>query len=186
MKVLICGAFSTGKTTLVAAMRAAISQERWSSIDVIADVSRSCPLPLNKGQKSAATVWLLGRQLQREAECSVDEEALVLCDRGIPDLLSHYYWAVRHANAVKEIEFCAFATKWIETYDRIFLSRVNPDVLIEPDSLRVEDEIYRKELDQIIFDLLRDSNVEFHILPHDERERIQFIRQEIEHFSQAT
>lgn len=183
MKVLICGAFSTGKTTLIAATRRAIDQKRWASIEVIDEVSRSCPLPLNKSQEFASTAWLLGRQLQREAECSADKRVLIICDRGIPDILSHYYWTVRHANIVQEIEFCAFATRWIETYDRIFLSRINSEVLIESDSLRVEDETYRRDLDKIIFELLGDSKVSFHVLPHDQQDRIELIKREIEHSS---
>src|SRR6185436_12835436 len=108
----------------------------------------------NKGQGFSSTVWLLGRQLQREVECSTDKKALIICDRGIPDILSHHYWTVRHVNAPQVKEFCAFAIKWIETYDKIFLSRIDPGVLIESDGLRVEDETYRRELDEIIFEIL--------------------------------
>ncbi|MGJ4914165.1 ATP-binding protein [Bradyrhizobium sp. HKCCYLRH2060] len=177
MKLLICGAFSTGKTTLISDVSSLVLS--LGSARSIEDVARQCPMPLNKDQKFDSFIWLLGRQIQEESEACWRGTDLVICDRGVPDILSHYLWMFRGERDSVHRDFRAFALSWIGTYDLIFLTRVDSGVQVEPDGLRVLDREYRSELDQIIFELLNDARVPFIELPHGRLERAVVFEREV-------
>lgn len=146
IKVIVTGAYSTGKSGMVGALASTLRKDGLSVIQV-QDVARSCPLPLNEAQVEATTLWLLTTQVSREIEASSQVAQIMLCDRGVPDILAHDRERDQSVNMPLADEIRPFAEKWIDTYDVVLLSRVDQSIPIEPDGLRSCDDAYRTRLD---------------------------------------
>ncbi len=56
--MVITGAFSTGKTSLVDSLADALTG-LGLTVARVPDVARNCPVPLNTGQTDDASLWLL-------------------------------------------------------------------------------------------------------------------------------
>lgn len=177
IKVIVTGAFSTGKSSTVAALASTLRDDGLSVIQV-KDVARSCPLPLNEAQSEATTLWLLTTQVSREIEASSQMAQIVLCDRGVPDILAHDGERDSSLNTPLADEIRPFSEKWIDTYDVILLSRVDQSIPIEPDGLRSRDHAYRTRLDGRATDVLgrRPDTV---TLAHSPLERLRQAREAI-------
>ena len=146
IKVIVTGAYSTGKTTLVGDLAAAVVQDGWTC-EVLADLSRRCPLPLNTDQTDDTTLWLIGSQVAAEIEASARGVDVVLCDRGVPDILAHHL-EVLSRRAEQRVELLRpFLDRWMATYDLMLFSRVDETIPIEADGLRSTEATYRTLLD---------------------------------------
>ncbi len=146
-KVIVTGAFSTGKTTLVAALEENLERAGVAVTHLI-DLARECPLPLNEMQNDEASLWLLTTQISREIEASQRTEDVLLCDRGVPDIFAHLLDHSGSHGADWLETIVPFVNKWITTYDVVLFSRVDEMIAIVPDGLRSEDAAYRTRLDK--------------------------------------
>lgn len=174
-KVLITGAFSTGKTTLAQKVCGLLPGKEPF---FISDVARSCPLPLNKIQTFSSTIWLVGEQIKRESEFEYTQNDLCICDRGIPDIWSHSVFAMHYVDEPTTLErsLTAFLDEWIRTYEKIYLSEIDPFLPIQQDNLRDNDLAYRQILENILKELLRTHEERVKILPTNEAERLSTMR----------
>jgi GTPase SAR1 family protein len=83
MKIALIGTHGVGKTTLCFEL-AAVLKRRNYDVEVVREVARRCPLPINEQTTVAAQEWILHTQIAWEIEaCS--EHDLVLCDRSVLD-----------------------------------------------------------------------------------------------------
>lgn len=140
------GAYSTGKTSLAAKLAEALSADGFA-VALLPDVGRTCPLPLNNNQTDDASLWLLATQVSREIASQSSDVDLLICDRGIPDVLAHHE-EVRARSSAGRVELLQpFLREWLKTYDLILFSRVDQAIPIEADDLRNEDPDYRTLLD---------------------------------------
>jgi len=169
IKALITGPFSTGKTTLVQAVAREL-RKRNITVEIVPDVARSCPLPLNMDQTDDASIWLASRQLNNEIEATERGAKVVLCDRGIPDILAHHLDIKGRKETPIFDEMWNFLFRWISRYDIIFFSSIDDKILPENDGLRLADAVYRKNLEQNAYNILEKSN--FVGLPVDTNSRI--------------
>lgn len=146
MKVLVTGAYSTGKSMLVSALSGALCDDGLS-VEVLSDVARDCPIALNCEQTEEATLWLLSTQIAREIEAAQRQCDIILCDRGIPDIRAHFQDVATRAKSHFVSRMAPFLDAWMAQYDLILLSRVDPTCPVEADGLRVADPLYRASLD---------------------------------------
>ncbi|HEV2567912.1 ATP-binding protein [Sphingomonas sp.] len=153
LKVLVTGAYSTGKTGLVNSIGPAL-QAHGLQVDILPDTARTCPFPLNKEQTGAASLWLIGTQISREIERSAAVPDILICDRGVPDVLAHDLEAYRSGRGSGLELLKPFLAEWTRTYDLLLLSRVDRGIPVEPDGLRVEDPEYRDLLDGLAAEVL--------------------------------
>jgi predicted ATPase len=177
MKVLITGAYSTGKTTFVQnlAMSNVLRSKFLQDVLVREDSSRQCPLPLNRQQTIHTSLWLAGHTISEESRLIQEstQGTLMLCDRGMPDFLSHTP-SESSASAMRlEAAMWELASAWMPTYSLVFLSRVNNRIPISSDALRVLDPAYRNHLEQKLLNCLERLNCRVIELPHSIRTRIQ-------------
>jgi nicotinamide riboside kinase len=177
MKVLVTGAYSTGKSTLVDAVSASL-RKAGLSVEVLSDIARDCPVALNGEQTEAATLWLLNTQIAREIEATQRECEIILCDRGIPDIRAHFEDVATRSDGHLVPSMAPFLDAWMALYDLILLSRVDPSCLIEADGLRVTDEAFRARLDRYAAEGLegRDNVLE---LPLGVENRLDYTLEEI-------
>ena len=172
-KILITGAFSTGKTTLVNHVASAC-RAQGIPIRVVADTARASPLPLNRQQTLFTSLWLFGSQVAAESLAASEAPCrAVLCDRGIPDIVSHtpliHWYGEGEGNPLALV---TMARAWARTYDRVLWARPDPAWDIAPDGVRVVDRSYQNELDSVmpkVFDFLGLTAEE---LPQDPAERL--------------
>jgi nicotinamide riboside kinase len=177
LKVIVTGAFSTGKTTLVGSLADALIG---SGITVarLPDVARNCPVTLNSDQTDDASLWLLTTQISREIAAAFGMEQVLLCDRGVPDVLAHHL-VVRERDGEGRVALLdRFLDIWLETYDLILLSRVDESVPIMSDGLRDGDAAYRTMLDDYAARVLA-GRKGVHELPFEGAQRLDYAREMI-------
>lgn len=177
LKVIVTGAFSTGKTSLVDALSTDLV-DRGLTVATVPDVARDCSVPLNADQTEDATLWLLATQIAHEIEAAFGPEMVMLCDRGVPDVLAHHLDLASSDKAGWADLLKPFLDSWLSTYDLILFSRIDERIPIASDGLRTEDSAYRTRLDQLAHRVLFGlANVEE--LPSESTQRLRYAREAI-------
>lgn len=152
IKVALVGTHGVGKTT-VAFELAGVLKRRGKTVELLTEIARECPLPLNEKASPEAYQWIIGRQIQLEIEKSLRAEILV-CDRSALDNLAYYvrrYGASGHeADALK-----AYCRSWMQTYN--LLIRLPITHPIAPDGFRATDENFQREIDTLCDELFESS-----------------------------
>ncbi|MEV4057127.1 ATP-binding protein [Amycolatopsis sp. NPDC049688] len=164
VKVLLSGSFSTGKTTTLDSLKAALERRQVRAV-VTVDPARRCPLPLDLHQTADTAHWLLGDLLVQESEAAAQADIdVVLCDGGPPDILTH--------TPVHDSTLLALARAWQKTYDLVFWARPDGARSIAADDLRVLDEAYRQRIDDALPAAFAALGVIAYELPHDSSDRV--------------
>jgi nicotinamide riboside kinase len=144
--VLVTGAFSTGKSTLVEGLASNLRQRY--SVAVVPDVARQCPFTLNSAQDEEGTLWLLTKQISNELEISLQRPDVLLCDRGIPDIVAHLEEArTRGAAGVRPNLLKPFLIEWCRTYELVFVSKIDSCIPTVRDLVRVPGHEFRAEME---------------------------------------
>lgn len=165
-KIALSGAFSTGKTSLV--LRAAPQLEAEGiAVAVVGDVAREAPMPLHRDQTPSASAWLVGTQIARESEAQHSAADIVLCDRAIFDVLSHTLLIEAHSDRERQQlrRVWEIGAAWASSYDLVLTTTVNPEKPSIADGVRVADDVYRKQLDDSLGDVLQHLGMERNDLP---------------------
>jgi predicted ATPase len=160
-KILITGTHSTGKTDLVARL----VDRSPLNVVVVPEAARDCPFVLNRLQNYLSTTWLMATQVRSEIETQTRPDVdLVICDRGIPDILAYHEGA---ASCDELGQWLPVAINWISTYDRIFLAQADPDHAMAQDDLRLDDPLFRLTIAHAIEQWITRTNTPYELLPHD-------------------
>src|SRR5258706_8048942 len=95
MKVAFIGTHGVGKTTLCYDL-AALLKRRGLNVDVVKEVARLSPLPINRKTSLAAQTWILMTQVAEEIR-SASQHQVVICDRSVLDNYAYMVlaWAGR-------------------------------------------------------------------------------------------
>ena len=143
-KIALVGTHGVGKTT-VAYELAARLKRRWKTVELLTEIARECPFPLNDLATSTAYQWIIARQVQLEIEKSARAD-ITVCDRSVLDNFAYY---VRRCGAGgEEYEgLKSFCYSWMKTYDLLVrLPITEPPV---DDGFRSVDEGFQREIDQL-------------------------------------
>jgi thymidylate kinase len=160
MKIAFIGTHGVGKTTLCYDLAAALKRLD-IAVDLVKEVARSCPLPINRETTEVAQRWILHAQIAREIELGAAYEAIV-CDRAV---LDNYAYLVHAAGRQADLEPCI--RRWMGTYTLL----VKVPVVAPPrfDGTRDTATGFQQAIDTIIEDLLDDLRLERLELPGDDR-----------------
>ncbi len=150
-KIAFIGTHGVGKTTLCFELAARLKRMD-QRVDLVKEVARSCPLPLNRQTTVAAQSWILHTQIAREIEAALDQDWLV-CDRSV---LDNYAYLV--ALYGRREPFDQIVREWIGSY--ALLAWV--PVLDRPryDGVRDTDRAYQQRIDEVIGELVASFGVE--------------------------
>ncbi len=110
MKVALIGTHGVGKTTLCFELAARLKR-RDVDVELVREVARRCPLPINRATSRAAQEWILHTQMAWELEAEA-QHPLVLCDRSVLD----NYCYLLHA-AGPQAAWEPILSSWVATYD---------------------------------------------------------------------
>ena len=110
MKVALIGTHGVGKTTLCYELAARLKR-RNVDVEMVREVARRCPLPINQETTLDAQEWILHTQVALELEAAARHE-MVVCDRSA---LDNYCYMVHAAGSLDAWE--RMLDRWLPTYD---------------------------------------------------------------------
>jgi nicotinamide riboside kinase len=109
-KVAFIGSHGVGKTTLCYGLAARLKR-RDVPVEVVHEVARRCPLPINEETSVAAQSWILHTQIAEELVAQA-RYPVVVCDRSV---LDNYVYLLLAAGRREGPE--ALVEFWIQGYD---------------------------------------------------------------------
>ena len=160
MKIAFIGTHGVGKTTLCFDLASRLKRLDFG-VDMVKEVARGCPLPINQDTTLEAQAWILHTQIAEEIAAASRYEA-VICDRSVVD---NYAYMVHRIG--RRTEYDALVRRWVATYDGLF----KVPVLQAPsfDGTRAVSRAFQLEIDRVIDGLLDAFKVQCHRLDPEDR-----------------
>jgi thymidylate kinase len=155
MKVAFIGTHGVGKTTLCYDLAAGL-KKRDLTVELVREVARECPLPINRETTVKAQAWILHTQIAWElvAEAKAD---VVCCDRAV---LDNFCYLKRAATGDPQVDVLeALVRAWTSTYDVLFRVPVVGDPRF--DGVRDTDRLFQREIDELILATLASWSVPY-------------------------
>ena len=112
MKIALIGTHVVGKTTLCYELASQL-KKRNADVELVREVARRCPLPINEGTTADAQSWILHTQICEEITAAATHD-IVLCDRST---LDNYCYMVHAGGAAKAWDI--LLNEWLKTYDHL-------------------------------------------------------------------
>jgi nicotinamide riboside kinase len=141
MKVAFIGTHGVGKTTLCYDLAAAL-KKRDLTVELVREVARECPLPINQETTLKAQAWILHTQIAWELQAEAKAD-VVFCDRAVLD--NFCYMRRAFAGAPDEAVLEALVRSWTTTYDALFKVPIVGDPRF--DGVRDTDLAFQREID---------------------------------------
>ena len=160
MKIAFIGSHGVGKTTLCYDLAGALKREG-VHVDMVKEVARLSPLPINRKTSLEAQTWILMTQVAEEIRSAAYHE-VVVCDRSA---LDNYAYMALACGRQPPIE--RFVTHWMKTYDLLF--KVPISGAASADGVRDTDEFFMRSIDGLVDELLDQKKVTYQRLPPDDR-----------------
>ena len=171
MKIAFIGTHGVGKTTLCYDL-AGVLKKHFASVDIVKEVVRSCPLPINLETTLAAQSWILHTQIAMEI-ASAAAHQVVICDRSV---LDNYAYLRAAASADPALD--ALVDYWMGTYDYLF--KVPLGFALRGDGIRDLDRAFQRGIDEGVDRLLAEKGIRHFALPSRSRNLwISFVRKAI-------
>ncbi len=160
LKVAFVGSHGVGKTTLCFDLASQLKRLE-TGVDLVKEVARRCPLPINEETTPDAQAWILHTQIAEEMEAAANYE-VVVCDRSV---LDNYAYLVARVGQRPELN--PLVRSWIRSYDALF----KVPVLDAPsfDGTRAVSRTFQMEIDATIDELIATFGVE--VIPLDPADR---------------
>lgn len=172
MKIAFIGSHGVGKTTLCFDL-ASWLKRRGVNVDMVKEVARLSPLPVNRKTSLEAQTWILMTQVAEEIR-SASAHEVVVCDRSV---LDNYAYMVLACGRQRPIE--RFADWWMRSYDLLFKVPVDEQEA-QADGFRDTDAFFIRAIDQLVDTLLAEKHTEHYALPGGERERwIEIVKERV-------
>lgn len=145
MKIAFLGTHGVGKTTLCFDVAARLKRLDLA-VDLVKEVARACPLPINRGTTLEAQEWILHTQIAQEIAASARYQ-VVVCDRSA---LDNYAYLVQRVGRRAELD--ALVRSWMGTYHGLF----KVPILATPsfDGTRDTSAQFQADVDRVIEELL--------------------------------
>ena len=143
-KIALVGTHGIGKTTIAYELAGAVKRTG-KTVELITELARECPFPLNDQATAEAYQWIISRQVQLEIEKSARAD-VVICDRSVLDNFAYYIR--RYGTSSPRYEALSrFCTYWMTTYD--FLVRLPLSSPPSDDGFRSTDPRFQAEIDEL-------------------------------------
>ncbi len=139
-KIAFIGTHGVGKTTLAYGLAARLKR-RDVQLDVVVEVARRCPLPINEGTTLEAQSWILHSQIADELVAEA-RSPVVICDRSVLD--NYVYLLVASGRQESLESLLAF---WCPTYDLMVHVPILDRSEAAADGVRATDPAFRQRID---------------------------------------
>lgn len=161
MKLAFIGTHGVGKTTLCYDL-ASVLKRQGLNIDMVKEVARLSPLPINRKTSMEAQLWILMSQVAEEIRSSAHHE-VVICDRSVLDNYAYMTFACGRQKAIER-----FVDYWMKSYDLLF--KVPISGTAAADGVRDTDEFFMRSIDQLVDTLLAEKKIPHERLPEGQRD----------------
>ncbi len=161
MKLAFIGTHGVGKTTLCYDL-AAVLKRQGVDVDIVKEVARLSPLPINRQTSLDAQTWILATQVAEEIR-SASRHQVVVCDRSVLDNYAYLALACGRKRAIER-----FVDYWMRTYDLLF--KVPVSGAVAADGVRDTDELFVRSIDRLVDELLEEKHLAFERLPEGRRD----------------
>jgi thymidylate kinase len=161
VKIAFIGTHGVGKTTLCYDL-GAILKKRGLNVDLVKEVARLSPLPINRQTSLEAQLWILTTQIAEEIRSAAHHE-VVVCDRSV---LDNYAYLAFAAGKQRWLE--PLVNRWMKTYDLLF--KVPISGAASADGVRDTDEFFMRQIDKLVDELVQDRGLTCDRLPEGRRE----------------
>jgi nicotinamide riboside kinase len=150
-KIAFIGSHGVGKTTLAFGLASRL-KARDVSLDVVHEVARRCPLPINEETSVAAQSWILHTQVAEELVAAA-RYPVVLCDRSV---LDNYVYLLLAASERQPLT--TLVDHWMVTYQLL----VHVPILgrLQHDGIRAADPAFQRLVDERLDRELARRNLE--------------------------
>jgi nicotinamide riboside kinase len=137
-KVAFIGTHGVGKTTLCYGLAARL-KKRDVSLEVVHEVARRCPLPINEETSVASQSWILHTQIAEELTAQA-RYPMVICDRSA---LDNYVYLLIAAGPQRTLD--TLVERWMSSYDLLF----HVPIVAAPsaDGVRATDPVFQRAVD---------------------------------------
>ena len=160
-KIAFIGSHGVGKTTLCYDL-GAVLKKRGRHVDIVKEVARLSPLPINRKTSLEAQLWILTTQIAEEIRSAAHHEAVV-CDRSV---LDNYAYLVFAAGRQRWLE--PLVNRWMRTYDLLFKVPISGSA--SADGVRDTDEFFMRQIDRLVDELVEERALPCEGLPEGRRE----------------
>ena len=161
VKLAFIGTHGVGKTTLCYDL-GAVLKKRGLHVDLVKEVARLSPLPINRKTSLEAQMWILTTQIAEEIRSAAHHE-VVVCDRSV---LDNYAYLVFAAGRQRWLE--PLVNRWMKSYDLLFKVPISGDA--SPDGIRDTDEFFMRQIDRLVDELVEERGLPCERLPGGRRE----------------
>ena len=168
MKLAFIGTHGVGKTTLCYDLAAALKRQG-VNVDMVKEVARLSPLPINRKTSLDAQTWILTTQVAEEIRSSAHHE-VVVCDRSVLDNYAYLSFACGRQKAIER-----FVDYWMKSYTLLFKVPISGQAAA--DGVRDTDEFFMRQIDQLVDTLLAEKKIPFERLPEGSRDHLDRHRQ---------
>jgi nicotinamide riboside kinase len=161
LKLAFVGSHGVGKTTLCFDLASQLKRLDFG-VELVKEVARRCPLPINEETTLDAQAWILHTQIAEEMAAAATYE-VVVCDRSV---LDNYAYLVARVGRRPELD--PLVGSWIRSYDALY----KVPVLEAPsfDGTRAVSRNFQMEIDATIDELVTAFGVEVIALDPADRE----------------
>lgn len=160
-KIAFIGTHGVGKTTLCYGLASRLKR-RDVSVEVVHEVARRCPLPINEETSIAAQSWILHNQIAEELVATA-RYPVVVCDRSALDNYVYLLLAAGRQEGLEGLLEC-----WMRTYD--LLVHVPMVERPSPDGIRSSDPAFQRAVDERLEREIGDRGLSALHLDPDRRE----------------
>jgi nicotinamide riboside kinase len=138
-KIAFIGSHGVGKTTLCYGLAARL-KVRDFAVEVVHEVARRCPLPINQETTLAAQAWILHTQIAEELVAQA-RYPVVICDRSV---LDNYVYLLLSTG--RRLGLDALVDAWTTTYDLL----VHVPIVERPsaDGIRSADPVFQRAVEE--------------------------------------
>ena|SRR5690349_8869887 len=140
-KVAFIGSHGVGKTTLCYGLAARLKR-RDVAVEVVHEVARRCPLPINEETSIAAQSWILHTQIAEELVAQA-RYPVVVCDRSVLDNFVYLLLAAGRQEGPERV-----VDSWIQGYD--LLVHVPIVEQPSPDGIRSADPGFQHAVEDLL------------------------------------
>ena len=160
-KIAFIGTHGVGKTTLCYDLAAALKKEGLG-VDIVKEVARLSPLPINRQTSLEAQLWILTTQIAEEIRSAAGHE-VVVCDRSVLDNYAYLVFATSRQRWLEPL-----VNRWMKGYDVLFKVPIAGSPAA--DGVRDTDEFFMRSIDTLVDDLLKERKLECERLPEGRRD----------------
>ena len=146
MKLALIGTHGVGKTTLAYEI-CSLLKKRGSNVELVTEVARRSPFPVNAATTLEGQLWILHAQIAAELEAA-GRAPNVITDRSV---LDNYCYLVNKFGRQPQLE--TWLAWWMDTYSLLVGVPVFESP-ITPDGFRSEDRAFQRRIHELLVELL--------------------------------